>query len=219
MRSGQVERFNQTLLKMLGTLVESKKSGQKAHAPTLVNAYNASFHDSTGYLPYWILALLSNVWTSSPSSNQCIFRLESRYRTASTHTEYVNKLTSRTRRRAKSTRKVLYATNQSIWFESQKRSSRSSCACQKCWDMWKTQTSRQLGAQSLRCLGTSETWYPGVSCSFGRSKKPYFTFHGPTLFGSCSATHPVRNRRSRTTEFYRCWHRPKRSSSHRRILN
>lgn len=55
MGNGQCERFNQTLLKMLGTLEEYQKSDWKAHVPTLVHAYNATFHDSTGYSPYFLM--------------------------------------------------------------------------------------------------------------------------------------------------------------------
>ena len=55
MGNGQVERFNQTLLKMLGTLEDYQKSDWKAHVPTLVHAYNATFHDSTGYSPYFLM--------------------------------------------------------------------------------------------------------------------------------------------------------------------
>ena len=55
MGNGQVERFNQTLLQMLGILEEYQKSDWKAHIPTLVHAYNATFHDSTGYSLYFLM--------------------------------------------------------------------------------------------------------------------------------------------------------------------
>lgn len=53
MGNGQVERFNQILLQMLGTLDKYQKSDWKAHVPTLVHEYNATFHDSTGYSPFF----------------------------------------------------------------------------------------------------------------------------------------------------------------------
>ena len=55
MGNGQCERFNQTLLQMLGTLEDYQKSDWKAHVPTLVHAYNATFHHSTGYSPYFLM--------------------------------------------------------------------------------------------------------------------------------------------------------------------
>ena len=55
MGNGQCERFNQTLLKMLGTMEEYQKSDWKAHVPTLVHAYNATFHKTTGYSPFFLM--------------------------------------------------------------------------------------------------------------------------------------------------------------------
>jgi hypothetical protein len=55
MGNGETERFNQTLLKMLGTLEEHQKSDWKAHVPTLVHAYNSTHHGSTGYSPYFLM--------------------------------------------------------------------------------------------------------------------------------------------------------------------
>ena len=40
---------------MLGTLEEYQKSDWKAHVPTLVHAYNATFHASTGFSPYFLM--------------------------------------------------------------------------------------------------------------------------------------------------------------------
>ena len=55
MGNGQFERFNQTLLKMLGTMEEYQKSDWKAHVPTSVHAYNATFHKTTGYSPFFLM--------------------------------------------------------------------------------------------------------------------------------------------------------------------
>ena len=51
----QVERFNHTLLHMLGTLEEYQKSDWKAHVLTLVHPYNAIMHAWTGYPPYFLM--------------------------------------------------------------------------------------------------------------------------------------------------------------------
>ena len=54
MGNGMVERFNQTLIKMLGTL-EEKQRDWKSYVSTLVHAYNATRHDSTGYTPFFLM--------------------------------------------------------------------------------------------------------------------------------------------------------------------
>ena len=51
MGNGMVERFNQTLLKMLGTLEDHQKQDWKSYVAPLVHAYNATRHDSTGFSP------------------------------------------------------------------------------------------------------------------------------------------------------------------------
>ena len=49
MGNGMTERFNQTLLNMLGTLEDHQKEDWKSYVAPLVHSYNATRHDSTGF--------------------------------------------------------------------------------------------------------------------------------------------------------------------------
>ena len=49
------ERFNKTLLNMLGTLQEKENCDWKSHLPALTHAYNAAEHASTGYPPFYLM--------------------------------------------------------------------------------------------------------------------------------------------------------------------
>ena len=53
MGNGMTERFNQTLLNMLGTLESHQKDDWRSYVAPLVHSYNATRHDSTGYSPYF----------------------------------------------------------------------------------------------------------------------------------------------------------------------
>ena len=55
MGNGMVERYNKTLLNMLGTLSEDQKADWKSHVSTLTHAYNAAEHESTGYSPFFLM--------------------------------------------------------------------------------------------------------------------------------------------------------------------
>ena len=53
--NGQCERFNSTLINMLGTLPKEKKSEWKNHIGTLVHAYNCTHNSATGFSPYYLM--------------------------------------------------------------------------------------------------------------------------------------------------------------------
>ena len=53
--NGQVERMNQTLIRMIGKLEEDKKAHWSQHLPELLLAYNATPSAVTGYSPHFLL--------------------------------------------------------------------------------------------------------------------------------------------------------------------
>jgi transposase InsO family protein len=55
MGNGSCERQNQTLLNLMGTLPESKKSRWKDYVAPLVHAYNCTRSDVTGYTPFELM--------------------------------------------------------------------------------------------------------------------------------------------------------------------
>ena len=55
MGNGSCERFNRTLLSMLGTLEADKKSRWTDYISSVVHAYNCTKHHSSGFSPYEIL--------------------------------------------------------------------------------------------------------------------------------------------------------------------
>ena len=55
MGNGIAERFNSTLLNMLGTLDPDKKANWKSYIGSLVHAYNCTKHDNTGFSPYYLM--------------------------------------------------------------------------------------------------------------------------------------------------------------------
>ena len=55
MGNGMTERFNRTLLSMLGTVEPEKKNHWHKYVAPLVHAYNCTRHSNTGYSPYYLM--------------------------------------------------------------------------------------------------------------------------------------------------------------------
>ena len=53
--NGQVERMNQTILRMIGKLEKDKKARWSEHLPEMLSAYNGTCSAVTGYSPYFLL--------------------------------------------------------------------------------------------------------------------------------------------------------------------
>ena len=90
MGNGQCERFNQTLLRMLGTLEPSKKGDWKSYVSPLVHAYNATRHESTGFSPFYFM------FGRHPKlAIDAFLGVDPNAETGKNKTEYVKKLQSR----------------------------------------------------------------------------------------------------------------------------
>ena len=53
--NGQAERFNRTLIGMLGTLSPAEKSDWKSHLAPITHAYNCSRNEATGFSPFYLM--------------------------------------------------------------------------------------------------------------------------------------------------------------------
>ena len=53
--NGQVERMNQTIIRMISKLEEDKKARWSEHLPEMLSAYNGTRSAVTGYSPYFLL--------------------------------------------------------------------------------------------------------------------------------------------------------------------
>ena len=53
--NGQVERFHQTLFRMIGKLSADKKAQWELHLPELLQAYNSTRSAVTGYSPHYLM--------------------------------------------------------------------------------------------------------------------------------------------------------------------
>ena len=53
--NGACERFNRTLISMIGTLPDEYKAQWPQHIPMLVHAYNCTRSNATGYSPFYLL--------------------------------------------------------------------------------------------------------------------------------------------------------------------
>lgn len=55
MGNGIPERFNRTIMNMLGTLENTQKKDWKSHVASLVHAYNCTRQTTTGFAPYFLM--------------------------------------------------------------------------------------------------------------------------------------------------------------------
>ena len=55
MGNGQVERWNQTMLRMIGKLEDTKKYSWKEHLSEITQAYNSTRSSVTGYSPHYLM--------------------------------------------------------------------------------------------------------------------------------------------------------------------
>ncbi|KAK7933739.1 hypothetical protein WMY93_004635 [Mugilogobius chulae] len=89
-RGNPVERFNRTLLSMLGTLEPEKKNRWKEYVKPLVHAYNCTKNEVTGYTPYELM------FGRSPRLPvDLAFGLPVRDTPSTSHSQYVQNLRSR----------------------------------------------------------------------------------------------------------------------------
>uniref|UniRef100_A0A3B3QR63 Gypsy retrotransposon integrase-like protein 1 n=1 Tax=Paramormyrops kingsleyae TaxID=1676925 RepID=A0A3B3QR63_9TELE len=86
-RGNPVERFNRTLLEMLGTLEEENKVKWRDHVQPLVHAYNCTKNDTTGFSPYQLM------FGRQPSLPlDVVFGLNPEGQSKITHSDYVKRL-------------------------------------------------------------------------------------------------------------------------------
>lgn len=89
-RGNPVERFNRTLLGMLGTLKDKQKSHWRDYVKPLTHAYNCTKNDVTGFSPYELLF----GWQPRLPVD-IAFRLPAKHGSAKSYSEYVKKLKAR----------------------------------------------------------------------------------------------------------------------------
>ena len=85
--NSQCERFNSTLINMLGTLPKEKKSEWKNHIGMVVHTYNCTQNSATGFSPYYpmygrqphlpvdVILVLAPCTIIEPSTSKCVQKM------------------------------------------------------------------------------------------------------------------------------------------------
>ena len=131
MGNGQCERLNQTLMKMLGSMEEK----------------NSTFHDNTGYSPFFLMFRLAILMISPGNSSATSQQSDRKHQKAKTAARL--RIQDRKRRcqaeHISTSIRVLWPLSKELWTAG----ASWLCSDKECWHPWQAKVSRLLGEATL----------------------------------------------------------------------